>query len=490
VVATIPVGSSPDHVAANPNTNKIYATNQFGDSISVIDGSTNTVTSTIPMAYNPVGIAVNPDTNRVYATSWTSSYASCSLDVIDGSTDTLLTQTPLGYCGDSVAVNPKTNMVYVTSISSGLVIVVDGLTNSIVSRIPVHSNPEGLAVNPVTNRVYVSFWVCDCNHVVDVIDGSTNTVTATVQTGQNGYGIAVNPNANKIYVAAPLSGSLIIIDGSTNTAAGSISVQGYHVAYNPVTNKVYAPSSGNTVAVIDGSTNSITATLVVGNGPWGLDANPATNKVYVANERSNTVSVIDAALTTTSTLTVNTQDTSGVPISGLYVTLYHNNQIIATGYSPATFTLSGTQSYAIKVDDYGNYTFDRWLDTGSTYRNRPVSISSDTSLTAVYQSFNAVPQGYSTISIKTTNSAGDEITGYYVTFWQSVNSWGNPTGLLHECYTHCSYAVPSGQTYYVRVADYGSETFSHWSDGATNRLRAVAVGSTSTNVDLTAVFTP
>ena len=57
------------------------------------------------------------------------------------------------------------------------------------------------------------------------------------------------------------------------------------------------------------------------------------------------------------------------------------------------------------------------------------------------------------------NSSVSTMTGYYVTFWQGVDQWGIPTGLLHECYSPCAYTLANGRTYYVSVADYGGESF-------------------------------
>ena len=65
VTATIPVGQLPHGVAANPATNTIYVSN-FGGTVSVISGRTNTVTATIPVGALPVGVAANPHTNTIY----------------------------------------------------------------------------------------------------------------------------------------------------------------------------------------------------------------------------------------------------------------------------------------------------------------------------------------------------------------------------------------------------------------------------------------
>ena len=53
----------------------------------------------------------------------------------------------------------------------------------------------------------------------------------------------------------------------------------------------------DTVTVIDTATNNITATVNVGNQPFGLAVNPAGTKTYVGSA-DNTVSVIDTAANT------------------------------------------------------------------------------------------------------------------------------------------------------------------------------------------------
>jgi YVTN family beta-propeller protein len=67
----------------------------------------------------------------------------------------------------------------------------------------------------------------------------------------------------------------------------------------------YITNSGSgTVSVIDTAINAVTATVNVGDFPYGVAVNPAGTKVYVANIASNTVSVIDTA-TNTVTASVN-----------------------------------------------------------------------------------------------------------------------------------------------------------------------------------------
>ena len=91
VIAEIPVGVEPVGVAVNTTTNMIYVTNYQDNSVSVIDGVTNTVIDTIAVGNAPYGIAVNPNTNRIYVALREAYY----LSVIDGSTNTIKTNIPL-----------------------------------------------------------------------------------------------------------------------------------------------------------------------------------------------------------------------------------------------------------------------------------------------------------------------------------------------------------------------------------------------------------
>jgi hypothetical protein len=49
--------------------------------------------------------------------------------------------------------------------------------------------------------------------------------------------------------------------------------------------------------------------------------------------------------------------------------------------------------------------------------------------------------------------------------------------------------VSNGQSYQVLVADFGNNVFNHWTDGTATRSYTVNVGSSSTTIDLTAVYT-
>jgi YVTN family beta-propeller protein len=68
VVANVAVGTYPDGIDVNPNSNRIYVANR-NDIVSVIDGTSNTVVATVATGSWPNGAAVNPNASRIYVTN-------------------------------------------------------------------------------------------------------------------------------------------------------------------------------------------------------------------------------------------------------------------------------------------------------------------------------------------------------------------------------------------------------------------------------------
>jgi hypothetical protein len=119
-------------------------------------------------------------------------------------------------------------------------------------------------------------------------------------------------------------------------------------------------------------------------------------------------------------LTVNTQYSTGQPITGLWTTLAQNGQVVATGFSPARFNLVPGQQYVVTVSNYQTYVFERWQDTGSPSAARPISVSQASTITALYQAPGGTSETVVHMSDTTAVSgsvtyAGRQINAEYVT---------------------------------------------------------------------------
>ncbi|MEM3190868.1 MAG: YncE family protein [Candidatus Parvarchaeota archaeon] len=97
VIANITV-SSPRYIAITPNGNYVYVSN-YGDTVSVISTSTNSVVSTISVGTYPFGVAITPNGQYVYVAN----SGGNTVSVISTSTNqvvaTITTPANSGPCG-------------------------------------------------------------------------------------------------------------------------------------------------------------------------------------------------------------------------------------------------------------------------------------------------------------------------------------------------------------------------------------------------------
>jgi len=197
-------------------------------------------------------------------------------------------------------------------------------------------------------------------------------------------------------------------------------------------------------------------------------------------------------------LTMQSAQFGGGMINGLWTTIQENGSIVSTGFTPLTFAVTPATTYTVSAYGYQNFSFYEWSDTGSTAMSRNLAIGADTVITATYFNFGQPPpSGYSEISASTFNSAGSGISGLWVTFWSNASilpgcssPCSSGQGLLYSCFSTCSFFAKDGGTYYVGTADYGGESFSHWSDGTTGRFHQVSLGNATSNIALEAIYSP
>jgi YVTN family beta-propeller protein len=223
----IPTGHKPLAVTIDPIDSLIFVANSGSGNVSVINGIEERVIHNVIVGKTPVGVAVNPFTKRVYVTNQESNVSKGSVSVIDYRfylpDDTFeirnVTSIPLRSDLNAIAINPNTNLVYVTTTNDTMY-VINGSTNKVVSRVLVGPSPNDVAVNPTTNAVYVT----NADGTLSVINGSTyKELVSNLKIGADPAAISLNPKTNMIYVTHPSSGTISVINGTTNTVVDGVS---------------------------------------------------------------------------------------------------------------------------------------------------------------------------------------------------------------------------------------------------------------------------
>jgi YVTN family beta-propeller protein len=244
-----------------------------------------TVVATIPTSNPPGAVDVDPIAGRLYIPFQN------QILVASENTNQVIHTITVGLDLEAVAVDPLTSRLYAADPFQGLLYVIDTKTFATVATITL-PYARTVAVNALTNRIYVSN-----SFYVFVIDGSTNQ-TLTLISLDGAHGLAINPMTNRIFIAQDVyPGAVAVINGSTNTIVASIPAGDdatFDVAVDYFRNQVYA-TNDSSISVIDGSTNTLTITIPDNGQPGGIAVDPVTRTIYVNNEVLNEVEVINAA---------------------------------------------------------------------------------------------------------------------------------------------------------------------------------------------------
>ncbi len=101
---------------------------------------------------------------------------SSTVSVINGTTNSLARDVPVGEFPISVAVNPNTNMIYVANSNSSTVSVIDSKTGR-VENISVGDGPSGIAVVPDIDNAANT----DTVYITNSLDNTLSILAITIQ---------------------------------------------------------------------------------------------------------------------------------------------------------------------------------------------------------------------------------------------------------------------------------------------------------------------
>ncbi len=298
----IPGLSHPKGIGINRFSHELYVASRNTDRVYRINPATGTVLNAVVVGHEPFGVAVNSITNKIYVAN----YLSNTLSVIDGVTQSVIKTIPLApYGGPTyVAIDESTNRIYVPLHADGRLAVINGATDMLLTTVEVGAGAFGVAVDPLLHRAYVS---CRDAKLVRVVDTTTNLVRwgETAYMTGTPYALGINPGLNRLYVSyapendnprqvlvyrIPSTGpslltAVLVGNGGADGGGG--------IAANPTTGHVFVTNSlDNSVSVFDGTTNMLLATVPVGLNPQAVAINAGLSYAFVGNRASNSISGI------------------------------------------------------------------------------------------------------------------------------------------------------------------------------------------------------
>jgi glucose/arabinose dehydrogenase len=311
--------------------------------------------------------------------------------------------------------------------SSGLGHTATGDITPNKSNITLASNPPGLQVyldsqpriTPYSFTGVVGMTRTLQAPATQTLDGQTYQFQSWSDGGTATHSIGT-PAASTTYtanyaLASPSGGydltvRSVDLSGSALTGYYTVIQSGGSAVQTGYTPLAYGGSAGGTYSVTVHDYSSVVF------DHWDNGSTSRTRTLTLNSDTMITAYYRTPNSQPTWTLTVRSQDASGSAVTGFWATLYGSSgSAIASGYTPATFTLNTGQQYSVSVADYGTHTFDHWADNGSTANPRGVSIAANTQLVAVYGQDQTVHMQNTATSWGSLQYSGRQINAQYVT---------------------------------------------------------------------------
>jgi PQQ-dependent catabolism-associated beta-propeller protein len=276
----------------------IYVTNEKGNTVSVIDGTTLEVTKTIPVGERPRGLVMSKD----YKTLYICASDTGEIEAIDLDTGNVspLVSTP---DPERIDISPDGKFLFASNEDDNLVSIIDIAGQRVVDQIQVGVEPEGMGVSPDGKYVVNTSETTNMAHVIDI---AQKKIVANVLVDPRPRVVVWKKDASQFWVSAEIGGTVSVIDATTFKELKKISfavaglnqeaIQGEGIAFTPDEKTAFvALGPANRVAVVDAQTYEVKDYILVGQRVWNITMDSTGARLYSANGLSNDVTVIDVA---------------------------------------------------------------------------------------------------------------------------------------------------------------------------------------------------
>jgi YVTN family beta-propeller protein len=314
-------GASHPKPPVSSSSALVYVTNSAGNTVDVIDTSTNQVVQVIHDIELPHGVGFSADGSRVYI----STEAEDMLDVVDRQSTAILKKIPLSGRPNNIAVTNDGSRVLVGIRSGdGAVDIIDAGSLSVSKTIPIHGSVHNVFVTP--DDRYAIAGSIEAK-IATVIDLRSEQVAWEINfnAGVRPMAFETNPDGStkRMFVQLNDVNGFAVVDFAKHTEVARILFPKDQAQFGAAEQRQRTPSHGIRVSP-DGRALWVNSTLsnatykyslpelklvgfcelplvypsnrpAAGAVPDWIAITPDSSRVYVSNSGARSVTVIDAA---------------------------------------------------------------------------------------------------------------------------------------------------------------------------------------------------
>jgi YVTN family beta-propeller protein len=216
----------------DPVHERLYFINRLDHTISILDTKTDQIINTISVNLGPSELALDSIHNKLYVSHSTSGFDSIS--VIDVSAMQIVNTIPIGNEIGNMIIDLNHSKLYTTNISilPSPILIIDTKTDQIINIMIINEESvrfptaDTFAFDSDHSKLYVlvgSTSIVEPSALV-VIDTNTDTIINTIKNLRALTGFSFDPVKEKLYVVEDLDNAIAIINSTTGTLDGHVSV--------------------------------------------------------------------------------------------------------------------------------------------------------------------------------------------------------------------------------------------------------------------------
>ena len=268
-----------DYLTVDPAAHRLYVSH--ATRVQVIDTDTNAVVGEIPGTEGVHGIALAPELGR----GFTSNGRAGTVTVFDIKTLAVLdTVKVTGENPDAIAYEPTTRRVFTFNGRSANATAIDAATAKVVGTLPLGGKPE-FAVADGKGRMYVNI---EDKGALVAFDAKVLTVTANwpLTPCEEPSGLAIDREHRRLFAGCG-NKLMAVVDGDSGRVLATLPI-GAGVdanAFDPATGFAFASNGEGTLTVVHEDTPekfTLAGNVPTKRGARTMALDPATHRIYLA----------------------------------------------------------------------------------------------------------------------------------------------------------------------------------------------------------------